>query len=54
MAFTCGNQRGPAVSREIAAYTLPRDRVAPADEKKRSAVIYGESLRQALEGAYQA
>ncbi|KAL4525112.1 hypothetical protein Ndes2526A_g07196 [Nannochloris sp. 'desiccata'] len=52
MARTCGQlPRGStAVIREVEAYTLPRNRVATADEKKRSAIIYGESLRQALEG----
>lgn len=39
-----------ALIREVEAYTLPRNRVATADEKKRSAIIYGETLRQALEG----
>lgn len=38
-----------AVAREIAAYTLPRGRIVTADEKKRSAIIYGESLKRALE-----
>ena len=47
----CGHlPRGStALLREAQAYTLPRDRVASADEKKRAAIIYGESLRQALE-----
>jgi hypothetical protein len=31
-------------------YTLPRDRVATADEKKRSAIIYGQAMRDALRG----
>lgn len=45
-----GLPRGsPAVAREVQAYTLPRDRVATADEKKRAAIIYGEALRRALE-----
>ncbi len=50
MARACGQlPRGSsAVAREVEAYTLPRNRVATADEKKRSAIIYGESLRQAL------
>ena len=38
-----------ALLREVQAYTLPIDRIATADEKKRSAIIYGESLKQALE-----
>jgi len=52
MARACGQlPRGSAaVIREVEAYTLPRNRVATADEKKRSAIIYGETLRQALEG----
>jgi hypothetical protein len=52
MASVCDQlPRGSsAVMREIEAYTLPRHRVATPDEKKRSAIIYGESLRQALEG----
>jgi len=41
--------RGAALVRVMLAYTLPRDRVATADEKKRSAVIHGESLKRALE-----
>ena len=51
MARTCGHlPRGSTfLLTEVQAYTLPRDRVATADEKTRAAIIYGESLRQALE-----
>lgn len=47
-ARRCGATRGPATHAVAAEYTLPRHREATADEKKRSAVIYGEALRQAL------
>lgn len=49
MARVGADLKGQALVREMAAYTLPRDRVATPDEKKRSAVIYGEALKQALE-----
>ncbi|KAL4424449.1 hypothetical protein ABPG77_006387 [Micractinium sp. CCAP 211/92] len=44
----CGMTDGPAIAGVAAAYTLPTDREATADEKKRSAVIYAETLRAAL------
>ena len=43
-----GATSGPATYREAEAYTLPTHREATADERKRSAVIYGEGLRRAL------
>lgn len=44
----CGAKRGPATHVVAADFTLPRNREATADEKKRAAVIYAEPLRQAL------
>lgn len=51
MARVCGGlPRGSSTDavKAAEAYTLPRNRLATADERKRSAVIYGEQLRQAL------
>jgi hypothetical protein len=38
---------------EAARVTLPRDREATADEKKRSAVIYADALLRALRAPAQ-
>lgn len=47
-ARRCGATDGPAAAAVAAELTLPRHREATADERKRSAVIYAEALRQAL------
>ncbi len=43
-----GTAYGPATHAIASEMTMPRHREATADEKKRSAVIYAESLRCAL------
>ncbi|KAI3433834.1 hypothetical protein D9Q98_003637 [Chlorella vulgaris] len=45
---TCGATTGPAAQREALTVTLPADREATADEKKRAAVIYADALMRAL------
>lgn len=47
----CGTAFGAATHAIASELTLPRHREATADEKKRSAVIYAESLRCALAAA---
>ena len=49
----CGTVRGPAAAAEAARTTLPRNREATADEKKRAAVIYADALVRALRQPHQ-